>query len=94
MTSAFDGFSQEASKSICSALWAGQSMASIAKDWEVPRKTIAAMRDELFAAYSDPQAVCDAANGPLINAQQINRPKAKRAPRRSGGRQIEMFSRC
>src|ERR1044072_5017146 len=83
--SAFDCVDPFQGESIKRSLWAGERWAAIARYWDdVKPRQIAKMRDELFAIYADPAVVKAAANGPIINAQAINRPKAKaraRAPR-------------
>lgn len=75
-----------------SALWAGVSLAEIRRETGWTRREIEVFRDELFAPFADTEAVKAAANGPLISAHSINRPKARRQQRPPRAKQIDMFA--
>lgn len=75
------------------ALWRGVAMAEISRETGLKLKDIRAIRDELFAPFSDPEAVKAVANGPLINPLHLNRPRSARKRRVSvPAHQVEMFA--
>lgn len=86
------GFNSYNRRYIEAALWRGESCASIARDLSATPRSIRAVRDELFAPLaSNPDAVKSLANGPMLNAYEINRPKAARKRRKDAPTQTEMF---
>lgn len=83
MASAFDGIDCFQLDSIRHSLWAGESMASIRRQWlgadgkpTISAKLMREMRDELFEPLlADPDKVKALAAGPVINALELNKPR-------------------
>ena len=73
--------------SIERAILRGESVAQIARDHDERASVVKTVRNNLFARL-DPVKM---ANGPLINAGSINRPKAARAAARVKPIQHEAF---
>jgi hypothetical protein len=103
--SAFDGVNEADVRHIKQALWAGQSMASIRRDFiglegkfTFSAARLREMRDELFEPLtSDPAKLAEMANGAIINALELNRPRkiadkfTRTARQASRPVQVEMF---
>lgn len=105
MASAFDGLNEVDAESVRRSLWAGETMASIRREFtdiegncSISAQRMRDMRDELFEPLlSDPDKVKALAAGPCINPLVLNRPKpiveraARMARAASKPVQIEMF---
>lgn len=73
------------------AIWAGKRDAAIAKETGVDKVEVGKVREWMLRRLQTPEAIKAAANGPVINPNAINRPKAPTRRSCPTATQVDMF---